>query len=580
MPSNLNAADVLMYDWADRARRILDEYKRKNTPDLTPRGEITPLPPDPDEVAADFFFGKGTGSTAADILLGLTGPVAGPVTEVAGGQSGVLDWLPGGGVLKAGVIAAPKAAAILKRIARTKSDEIVDMMKMIAEDVVEQFRHADHVPTRDEINTAVRNVTDGMDNNRGIDVIRRVSGDIVENTMSSAARAVDAGRVPSFSVKVPETIGVNFQSLDIDPIGWQQRKIIGASEKGRRRTAAYQSLSEDEKRAIREQAVADSHNAMDEAALAGITDPEALRTIRRNTYASTAGNLIDKAYIATRRDENWGKLADNVQMSNSETANAAQRNAYNEALRMAREEGLSEYDASRVAAAAGQRAKREAMKSEGGAAREAELAQKRGEKKNLRVVYSMFSPEIQEEIAREADAARAAARQKYIDSGMDAKKATVKSSDAGNGTREKLTRKLVKEMGFKSVNDPRLQQYSVLNRNGSHVLADGTVAQPGSPSSILGGALDITDNDRMMQAAYDAGISERPLMAADVAVPYESPAAQILSTTPARPARLLPENEFSDLEVDEMLRGYGETPTADRIFNREYLEELMREAGY
>ena len=77
MPSNLNAADVLMYDWADRARRILDEYKRKNTPDLTPRGEITPLPPDPDEVAADFFFGKGTGSTAADILLGLTGPVAG-----------------------------------------------------------------------------------------------------------------------------------------------------------------------------------------------------------------------------------------------------------------------------------------------------------------------------------------------------------------------------------------------------------------------------------------------------------------------------------------------------------------------
>lgn len=580
MASNLNAADVLMYDWSDRARKLLEQYKEQHTPDMTPRGEIVPLPPDPDEVAADFFFGKGTGSTAADILLGLTGPVAGPVTEVAGGQSGVLDWLPGGGVLKAGVIAAPKAAAILKRIARTKSDEIVEMMKMIAEDVVEQFRHADHVPTRDEINAAVRNVTDGMDNNRGIDVIRRVSGDMVENTMNSAARAVDAGRVPSFSVKVPETIGVNYQSLDIDPIGWQQRRLIGTLDKDKRRTAAYNSLPEDEKRAILEQAVADSHNAMDEAALAGITDPEELRTIRKHTYANTAGNLIDKAYIATRRDENWGKLADNVQVSNSETANAAQRNAYNEALRMAREEGLSEYDAYRIAAAAGQRAKHQAIRAEGGAAREAELAQKRGEKKNLRVVYSMFSPEIQEEIAREADAARAAARQKYIDSGMDAKKATVKSADAGNGTREKLTRKMVKELGFKSVNDPRLQQYSVLNRNGAHVLANETVAQPGSPSSILGGALDITDNDRMMQAAYDAGINERPLMAADVAVPYESPATQILSTTQKRPARLLPENEFSDLKVDEMLRGYGETPTADRIFNREYLEELMREAGH
>lgn len=587
--ADLRTSDILAADWARRAREILE---RNRTPEarefrktsIGPRGPRILEDHDlrsPDQVAADIILGRGTGRPVEDILTGLT-PLPGAITEARGGESGVLDWVPGAGALKGAVLAAPKAAAILKRIARTKSDEIVDMMKMVAEDVVEQFRHADHVPTRDEINEAVRNVTDGMDNNRGIDAVRRISGDMVENTMNSAARAVEAGRVPSFSVKVPETIDVNFQALDIDPIGWQQRRTIGATEKDRRRTAAYNSLSEDEKRAIREQAMADSHNAMDEAALAGITDPEELRTIRRHTYANTTGNLIDKAYIATRRDENWGKLAENVQVSNSETANAAQRNAYNEALRMAREEGLSEYDAYRVAAAAGQRAKRQAMMAEGGAGREAELAQKRGEKKNLRVVYSMFSPEIQEEIAREADAARAAARQKYIDSGMDAKKATVKSADAGNSTREKLTRKLVKEIGFKSVNDPRLQQYSVLNRNGNHVLADGSVAPvQTSPSSILGGALDITENDRMMQAAYDAGLAENTLMAAERPVPYEGTASRILSAQPAsKPARLLPESEYSDADIAELLVGYGEQPTADAAFNREYAEMLMKEQGY
>lgn len=104
MASNLNAADVLMYDWSDRARKLLEQYKEQHTPDMTPRGEIVPLPPDPDEVVADFFFGKGTGSTPKDILLGFTGPLAGPLTEAAGGESGVLDWLPGGGLVKAGIL--------------------------------------------------------------------------------------------------------------------------------------------------------------------------------------------------------------------------------------------------------------------------------------------------------------------------------------------------------------------------------------------------------------------------------------------------------------------------------------------
>lgn len=128
--ADLNKADILDERRANEARRIFDEYIRLNTPDNGPRGELVALPPDPDEVVADVVFGKGTGNLGADLAIGLTGPLAGPITEAAGGQSGVLDWLPGGSLAKAGVVAVPKIAGRVARAVRRMTLE--DMEKVAA----------------------------------------------------------------------------------------------------------------------------------------------------------------------------------------------------------------------------------------------------------------------------------------------------------------------------------------------------------------------------------------------------------------------------------------------------------------
>lgn len=61
------------------------------------------------ENTVDAVLGEGTGNTGADIALGLTGPGAAVGTVAAGNRPGVLDVLPGGGALKAGILGLVKA---------------------------------------------------------------------------------------------------------------------------------------------------------------------------------------------------------------------------------------------------------------------------------------------------------------------------------------------------------------------------------------------------------------------------------------------------------------------------------------
>lgn len=61
------------------------------------------------ENAVEAILGEGTGSAGADMVLGLTGPGAAVGTVAAGNRPGVLDVLPGGSVMKAGLIGLLKA---------------------------------------------------------------------------------------------------------------------------------------------------------------------------------------------------------------------------------------------------------------------------------------------------------------------------------------------------------------------------------------------------------------------------------------------------------------------------------------
>lgn len=131
--ADLNSADILGVDWARRAREILEGArtsvpKEKAPPEMW-RGGTFRLEPveireknvltNPDswlnrgigtilENAVDVVLGEGTGNAGLDMALGLTGPGAAVGTVATGNRPGVLDVLPGGSVMKAGLLGLVK----------------------------------------------------------------------------------------------------------------------------------------------------------------------------------------------------------------------------------------------------------------------------------------------------------------------------------------------------------------------------------------------------------------------------------------------------------------------------------------
>lgn len=132
--ADLNSADILGVDWARRARELLagaqtSVPKEKAPPEMW-RGGTFRLEPveireknaltDPDswlnrglgtilENAVNAVLGEGTGNTALDMALGMTGPGAAVGTVAAGNKPGLLDVLPVSGTLKAGILGLVKA---------------------------------------------------------------------------------------------------------------------------------------------------------------------------------------------------------------------------------------------------------------------------------------------------------------------------------------------------------------------------------------------------------------------------------------------------------------------------------------
>ena len=132
--ADLNSADILGVDWARRARELLagarTSVPKEKTPPEMWRGGTFRLEPveireknvltDPEswlnrgigtilENSVDAILGEGTGNSALDMALGMTGPVAAVGTVAAGNKPGLLDVLPGSGALKAGILGLVKA---------------------------------------------------------------------------------------------------------------------------------------------------------------------------------------------------------------------------------------------------------------------------------------------------------------------------------------------------------------------------------------------------------------------------------------------------------------------------------------
>ena len=514
-------------------------------------------PMDPDSLVASIILGEGTGDWKKDLALGLTGGAAGVLTEAAGGNSGVLDWIPGGGLLKGmAVLAVPKLSNIVRSVTRsTGQDLAVDALRRAAQNTIDRLsRVTDHVVTHDEIAQAVADEVRAMGDMSDAPKMRMYATEIAEDVLNRAQESLAEGRAPDLVVRsIPPYMNVGFKATEA--ANEAEKGRIQSNRKHARNSEFLANLSEEDAQRVEKIARQRQQEHYLKLISEGRSEADA-RKLANNRY--TQWKLEEAGKIRTAMEKAAAGEKELMEVGSTISADAngeaavreAWGAAYREAKSKALAEGLSEKEAMKVAKLAGSRAMNMKIAEIGGDVRQARLDASKAGAANVRKAFQMLSPDIQEEIEKQANIRRDIVRKQYLDNGATATMSTRKASKAHDSEKFRLTREVLKEMGFKNANDPRLAQYSQLSRDGNHVLA--------------------TPTERILNMT-----PVQPEMA-EAASPVKGYSARILEGTTG--GSML--SDVPDSEIEALLREYGETPTADRIFNREYLEELLKEEGY
>lgn len=503
MASNLMASDLLDIDWGERARNILANAGQSGRrPGRVPEIRV-PVRAEPVEVRErnavtdpgswlnrglrnlldagyTAVFGEGTGNTVADLAFGLTGPGSAAATIAAGNRPGVLDILPGGGLLKAGVIASPKVVRALTNIGqRIAADDAVEITRMVAQDVVDRLARSGTRVTADDVNRAVSQSVDELGEFAGAIQVKRKAAELANGVLENANAAMHAGEPFSLTVKAPDIItGLNAKTLEaaIDANAENARQARLYRERAKN---AFDSFSDDVRADILRKANEAADLAVAEAERTGnLRGNKSLAELRREIVYMTKNSLSGKLLSEMERSaKGTPGLTDAVSTISSDAA-AEQRlkdlgaEAYASAKREALASGMSAEEAAAVAKKARSRATYNAVKEMGGAVAESRAANAKATTANTRNAFHLFSPEIQADIERLANEAREARRAEVLSLGGTGTEAKTRARNAYTTMKNKETRRILKELGFKNANDPRLAQYSQLRRDGQHVPAE------------------------------------------------------------------------------------------------------------
>jgi hypothetical protein len=528
--ADLLARDVLDYD--DRlkmaALRILAESRKPV--DVRGPGEIRiPVGAPPDNwlynTLADpklnaglaqlghNLVGSGTGRISGDILAGFLGGGAGIATEAAGGESGALDWIPGGGLLKAGVIASPKVVRALTNIGqRIAADDAVEITRMVAQDVVDRLAHSGTRVTADDVNRAVSQSVDELGEFAGAIQVKRKAAELANGVLENANAAMRAGQPFSLTVKSPDIIaGLNSKTLEaaIDAAAENARQSRLYRERAKN---AFDSFSDDVRADILRKANEAADLAVAEAERTGnLRGNKSLAELRRTVMYMTKNSIAGKMLSEMERSAKGTTGLANAVSTISSDASAEQRikdlgaDAYAAAKREALASGMSAEEATVVAQNARSRATYNAVKEIGGAAAEARAAHAKATAANTRNVFHLFSPEIQADIERLANEAREARRAEVLSLGGTGTEAKTKARDAYTTMKNKETRRILKELGFKNANDPRLADYERIGRNDTeHILKSGAgLSMAATPETVYGRALEEEAQELARQSGED-----------------------------------------------------------------------------
>ena len=481
--ADLNSADILGVDWARRAREILagaqTSVPKEKTPPEMWRGGTFRLEPveireknvltDPDswlnrgigtilENSVDAILGEGTGNAGLDMALGLTGPGAAVGTVAAGNRPGLLDVLPGGGVLKGAVIAIPKWSKVLARSGlNIAADDAVELTRDIAHSVLTKQAQIGTVPSREILMNAVRQEVDELGPFAGSLNVKEQAFDLVNRSIEDFLN----GKNPALQVKSgPVLEGVSARTLDdVESVAEKTRSTIRKSMANYRERAKqyYDNLDDAEKTKIDAEASAIASAARDEAEATGNIGKyynlnelytrklrEAkLKIINSRIKAETSKDFVGMDYLPD--------LDESTKQIIGEAGSQARKQAFEDAIAS----GMSEEEAVKVAALADSRA-RTAKTNELVDASKIKKARKAQMEANKMLVYKKLPPGYRALVDERAEAEAAIARQKALDLGASEVEANKKYRGRKQSVIGSYTNEIVKSLGFKNASDPRL----------------------------------------------------------------------------------------------------------------------------
>lgn len=408
--------------------------------------------------SVDAVLGEGTGNTGLDMALGLTGPGAAVGTVAAGNRPGVLDMLPGGGALKAAVIAMPKWSKVLARSGRNiAADDAVELTRDIAHSVLTKQAQTGTVPSREILMNAVKQEVDELGPFAGSLNVKEQAFDLVNRSIEDFLN----GKNPALQVKSgPVLEGVSARTLDdVESVAEKQRAATRKSTANYRERAKqyYDNLDDAEKTKIDAEASAIASAARDEAEATGNIGKyynlnelytRKLREAKLKIINSRIKAESPKSFVGM---DDLPDLDETAKQIIGEAGSQARKQAFEDAIAS----GMSEEEAVKVAALADSRA-RTAKLNELADANKTKKARKAQMEANKVLVYKKLPPGYRALVDERAEAEAVIARQKALDLGASEVEANKKYRGRKQSVIGSYTNEIVKSLGFKNASDPRL----------------------------------------------------------------------------------------------------------------------------
>jgi len=434
--------------------------------------------------AAEVIFGEPTGNAVIDYGVSNIPGVGAVAIGAGGGQPGLIDILGGIGAPLKGmaVIAKPLASRIIRNASYTTGQDLgMDAARNVARNVIDRMARIQGDVTGDEIYPFIKEEMQnlGLVGARDEARIRELATGFAEDTYLRALEDLEAGKTPRLNLVLPEKENIAYKPLyegiEGADDGLRMGEPVSIAEIERARAKAesqhwrdrakegFESFTEEEKEEVMRRARERAAQAIAEGKYASEEPSHVMYFMKQ----LETGRLLSekkaaaKAALGPREFTHESfTLPEHQQRPVSEVGKEAYRKAVEEALAS----GLSGAQATRLGQAARNRATRQMIKELGGSAEQKAKDAAKSQTGNARLAFTRLHPDIQKEITDEGNRLREEARAKALAEGATGTTAKIKGRYAFTTYQLKRTREILKELGFKNANDPRLQNYEVIGR--------------------------------------------------------------------------------------------------------------------